>query len=498
MAQPSSHIIDATGRPAEARVQVSRLDQVTSGFAGDRRERPRLLVSAYACDPTRGSEHGVGWNWARELAQHAEVWVATRENRRHAIEAWEAAHGPIGVHWVFHECPRWLLWLKKRGLGVHGYYHCWQRLLLPKARALHRELRFDAAFHLTMNGFREPGYLWKLPCRFLWGPIGGLQDATGNFLALDGARARAVERVRGVLNRLMARFSPRPRAARARASLLLAANGESLAWARGGRAGSRHIARLLEAGVSATVARTAPPDGESILWVGSDEARKNPRFALLAFALLRRLRPAATLTFVGLSTARRAELECWAREQRIAFDGVTIHARVPRAELAAYYSSAAMFWFTSYRDTSGNVLLEALAHGAPCMAFAHQGAADMLADGAGVLVPPGSPDAMLRRWVSEASRLLTDRHALSTLGARGARRVADRFSWSRKAEMVATHLRARVAETSELHARQGSQGLSTRGDPVGIPIRAPMAASMTAQTAATLGASPQAVAGAMA
>jgi glycosyltransferase involved in cell wall biosynthesis len=403
--------------------------------------RPRLLLSAYACAPERGSEHGVGWNWARELAARAEVWVVTRERRRPAIEAWERAHGRIGVHWVYHECPRWALALKRRVLGVHAYCRLWQRLLLPKARTLHAQLRFDAAIHLTMNGFREPGWLWRLPCRFAWGPIGGLQDAPEPLLALEDVHTRATERLRGWINRLTARWAARPRQARSRASLLLAANGEAWCWARGGAGGRRRrVAQLLEAGGPEVLARPAPPEGDAILWVGSDEARKNPRFALLAFAALRRLRPGATLTLVGLSPPRQQWLVAWARAHLLPLEGVAWHGRVPREALAGFYRAAAQFWFTSWRDTSGNVLLEAMAHGVPSIAFAHQGAADMLAGGAGVLVEAGRVRPALSAWVRESLALLDQPAVAHALGRRGAERSRARFAWAGKAELLIAEL----------------------------------------------------------
>ena len=47
----------------------------------------RILLSAYACEPGKGSEPEVGWLWATELADAGhEVWVITREANRHAIE----------------------------------------------------------------------------------------------------------------------------------------------------------------------------------------------------------------------------------------------------------------------------------------------------------------------------------------------------------------------------------------------------------------------------
>lgn len=43
------------------------------------------------------------------------------------------------------------------------------------ACTLHQENPFDVAHQLGPIGFRNPGYLWKLNCRTIWGPIGGAQ-----------------------------------------------------------------------------------------------------------------------------------------------------------------------------------------------------------------------------------------------------------------------------------------------------------------------------------
>jgi hypothetical protein len=42
----------------------------------------KVLVSAYACEPNRGSEPEVGWQWIQQLARFYEVWIITRANNR--------------------------------------------------------------------------------------------------------------------------------------------------------------------------------------------------------------------------------------------------------------------------------------------------------------------------------------------------------------------------------------------------------------------------------
>lgn len=45
-----------------------------------------ILVSAYACEPYKGSEQTVGWNIVLELAKNNIVHVITRANNQEPIE----------------------------------------------------------------------------------------------------------------------------------------------------------------------------------------------------------------------------------------------------------------------------------------------------------------------------------------------------------------------------------------------------------------------------
>ena len=52
--------------------------------------RLKILISAYACAPGRGSEEGVGWDCIRALAEYNDLYVITRGDARPQIEAYLA------------------------------------------------------------------------------------------------------------------------------------------------------------------------------------------------------------------------------------------------------------------------------------------------------------------------------------------------------------------------------------------------------------------------
>ena len=68
----------------------------------------RILLSAYACEPGRGSEPGVGWGWATELAELGhEVWVLTRADNRMTI-ARNPPVDPLNPRFIYYDLPSWL------------------------------------------------------------------------------------------------------------------------------------------------------------------------------------------------------------------------------------------------------------------------------------------------------------------------------------------------------------------------------------------------------
>src|SRR5690349_14743304 len=102
----------------------------------------KVLLSAYACEPNRGSEPGVGWNWALQEARFHEVWVVTRANNREVIEREMAENPRPNLRFMYHDLPKWARWWKRGNRGVNLYYLLWQLTAIPKARRWSRELGF--------------------------------------------------------------------------------------------------------------------------------------------------------------------------------------------------------------------------------------------------------------------------------------------------------------------------------------------------------------------
>ncbi|MEO1673666.1 MAG: glycosyltransferase family 1 protein, partial [Cyanobacteria bacterium J06631_2] len=143
----------------------------------------KILLSAYSCEPGKGSERGVGWNMAKAIAKHHEVWVFTRpDESKEAIEA-ELAHNPDpNLHFVYFTLPFWqdsLRWGQSGAMQLH--YYLWQIQAYFVAKKMHREINFDLAHHVTFVRYSVPSLLSLLPIPFIWGAVGGGESAPGKF-----------------------------------------------------------------------------------------------------------------------------------------------------------------------------------------------------------------------------------------------------------------------------------------------------------------------------
>src|SRR5215510_13047225 len=123
-------------------------------------ERLNVLISAYACEPNKGSEPEVGWQLAMHVAKFHDVTVLTRANNRENIEKGLAAHTEPRPAFIYYDLPRWIVNLKPL-IGVPPYYVLWQ---IGARRFISRRLAsFDLIHHATFNSFRNPGVWWFCP-----------------------------------------------------------------------------------------------------------------------------------------------------------------------------------------------------------------------------------------------------------------------------------------------------------------------------------------------
>ena len=200
-------------------------------------------------------------------------------------------------------------------------------------------------------------------------------------------------------------------------------------------------------GVFRPVARRLHP-GRYLLSVGSDHPRKDLPTLLRAFARLAADDPDLLLVKVGepgdgeapFGERTRAEIAALGLGRRVLLTGA-----VGRDDLVAWYAGATALVMPSRAEGFGLPPLEAMACGAPVVVSSAGALPEVVGD-AGLVVPPGDPDAL----AAALRRLLADPALAASLRGRGLARAAG-FTWERAGALTrAVHAAVldRLAATS--------------------------------------------------
>ena len=264
-------------------------------------ERLRVLVLAYMISPVRGSEYAVAWNYVETMRAHCDLTVLYGAAGPHMGDVTDfpspsfvdrRAPGDVTFRFV-PEPPlaRRLNALNRRGILTYSFYlayRIWHRAALAEAKRLLARGDYDVIHYVGPIGYREPGYLWKLPLPYVWGPIGGATSFPWRLRsALPGrGQLRLIARTLG--NAVQLRFSGRVTRALRRADVLFTATTENQAiFERLKGVRSRY---LPENGIEGTITLDEskfPARPIRILWIGSLEARKGLILLIEAIGMLR-------------------------------------------------------------------------------------------------------------------------------------------------------------------------------------------------------------------
>jgi len=324
----------------------------------------KILLSAYACEPGKGSEPGMGWHWAVEMARLGhEVHVLTRANNVAAIEGGLAERDGVRLQVHGYDLPRWARWWKKGLRGVHLYYLLWQWGAYRQARKLHSALSFDMAHHITFAVYRHPSFMGRLGIPFVLGPIGGGEYTPPALLRSAPWRARITEFLRAAGNRV-AGFDPLVRSTFQRAALILCKTPETLA-AVPPREQAKCIC-IQDVAADADLLAESPSIGSNtvrFLFVGNLLHLKGIHLILRALRQVREEIPNAGLTIVGAGR-ERAWLHGLALQLGVDH-AVDWRGQLPRQEVMAIYGSHTALVFPSLHDSGGTVVMEALSQGLP-------------------------------------------------------------------------------------------------------------------------------------
>ena len=397
----------------------------------------RVLISAYACEPDKGSEPGVGWTWALEISRWHEVWVITRANNRGSIEKALATRPVPNVHWVYFDLPRWAAFWKKGRRGGHAYYYLWQLGAYFVARKLHREVGFDLVHHVTFVNYWLPTFLALLPVPFVWGPAGGGESAPRGFRRCFSLRGKVFELLRDLARRL-GELDPFVRLTAQRARVGLATTEETALRLR--ELGCRKVMVLSQVCMpSEVIARLdAFPVRQSgpfrLVSIGNLLHWKGFELGLRAFARFQLWAPAAEYWIIGDGPERK-DLAKLAERLGVA-ERVTFLGAIPRQQVLEKLAECDVLLHPSLHDSGGWVCVEAMAAGRPVVCLDLGGPTVQVTEQTGIKVPAISPEQAVRDLAMAMLHLAQDPDTKARMSKASRRRVQEHFAWTSKGDRM--------------------------------------------------------------
>jgi glycosyltransferase involved in cell wall biosynthesis len=340
----------------------------------------RVLLSAFSCEPGKGSEPEVGLRTLLAAASSHEVWVLTSDTGAPTLQRFLDAH-PLGPRIHLEPIPFGIQIDDLALATFHGFYDRWQRRAAARALRLDRQIGFDVVHHATMSTVWTRVGVASVPKPLVWGPVGGGVEPPLSLLRELGPRGLLDDMLRIGSRRLLAQLPAMRRAPRT-AAVVFAQNRETM---RRLHAAGKVIVLPNATVVELDGVQPATDRTRDVALVGRIVGWKGGHLALRAFRHVSH--PDAILRVYG-EGPDRARLQRAAHRWRLA-DRVRFEGWIPRGALLPQIARAGVLVHPSFHDDSPLSVAEALSVGTPVVCLDH-----------------GGPAEVVRRWPTSPSRVV--------------------------------------------------------------------------------------------
>ncbi|TBR60378.1 glycosyl transferase family 1 [Westiellopsis prolifica IICB1] len=388
----------------------------------------KILISAYSCEPGRGSEPGVGWSVAREVAKYHEVWVLTRPDESGDIIEAELARNPVpNLHFVYFNLPiLGSLWRWNQSGAMQIHYYLWQIQAYFVARRLHRQIGFDAIHHVTFVKYSNPSFLSLLPVPFIWGPVGGGESAPKAFWRDFSLRAKAYETAR-TLVRWLGELDPFVHLTAKKSAVVRATTEDTAERIR--KMGINKVEVICESGLPKQeildLAQFPMPTDSTVRFISMGRLLHWKGFHLGVCAFAKANLPDAEYWILG-DGPERQRLQNLAEELGIA-EKVKFWGRLPREQSLEKLSQCIALVHPSLHDSGGWVCLEAMAAGRPVLCLDLGGPAVQVTSETGFKVSAHTPQQAVEDLAVAMTRLAEDVELRICMSKAAQTRVRDVF-----------------------------------------------------------------------
>lgn len=399
-------------------------------------KRLKVLLGCYACHPNHGSEPGMGWHFLYNIAQYHDVHAIVEEGEfKELLTRFSEEHPEKVKNITFHFVPRThhetlrKIWPP----SYYWFYRAWHRHAFKLAQELDKTEHFDIVHQVTISGFREPGFLWKLGKPFIWGPLGGFTDAPWCLMGSLGLGGAIHFGVRNIINFFHKRWAFSVRKAAINAHTILTSTAQAVReihdfW-------HRDAVLMNEVGLETHHTVYHPLAHEAgtplrICWAGEHKPRKALDLLLQALPLCKEKMELHVLSKGPRTTAWKAMAHKLGLD-----DVVTFHGFVPREEAFRIMGTSHVFCITSVREDTSTVVFEAFRYGLPIIALDHCGFSAVIDETSGIKIPIHSRKQVLADYARHLDYLAAHEDERKRLSD-GALERCKQFTWEAKMETL--------------------------------------------------------------
>jgi glycosyltransferase involved in cell wall biosynthesis len=394
----------------------------------------KVLISAYACEPDKGSEPGVGWNWAKQIARFHEAWVITRPNNRASIESALSASTNSGLHFIYVDPPKWITFWKKKQRGVRTYYYLWQIAAFFKAKALMNTQKFDLCHHVTFVNDWLPAFFALLPLPFIWGPIGSHPPVPLNFI--PNRKAQLLEFVRRAVQACFRAADPFFYLSLFKARKIIMISDCLVSRYPFLLVSSKKFTFFPAISIEQLKETQSQVAGEHSIVLSSVGRLiyiKGFDLTIRAFAGAVQSHPQMELKIIG-DGSERSNLQKTARELKVE-EKILFEGELARHKVYDELSASDIFIFPSF-EGGGMVVLEAMATGLPVICLDYGGPGQMVTEECGIKIKPMTPEQTIKDLSEAILKLVQNPEMRKIMGRAGRKRALQVYNWNLKGDLI--------------------------------------------------------------
>jgi glycosyltransferase involved in cell wall biosynthesis len=389
----------------------------------------KLAIVAYSCEPNKGSEPGVAWDFINEMsARGHRLTVFTKDDKKKQVL--DSLDGK-NIDFRFISSAN-IPWVKKKPLFRIIHYYFWQFSCFLYFKKYFKKNDFDFVHHITFVNDWTPsaGAFWGLP--FILGPVGRHPSIPIEYLMSNNKTHFLKEFLRNLLRNLATLLDPLLKLTKYKANKILVIHPSLIS--------PIYRSKSLILPAIAINIKDIPEDNLIIdtsekskirfFWTGNFIYWKGPKLAIDAFLIAKKLHPEIELHMFGDGVERK-EIEGRLKNE----NSIYFYGRLPRHDLLLKQREMDVFLYPSF-EGGGMVVLEAMALRKPVIGLNYGGLSQMINKNCGYLVDYTTYENTVNHLAEKIISLVEQPAKIAIMGNLAKERACTEFSIKSKCDFI--------------------------------------------------------------